>query len=381
MYRYLYQHTERYFGRLFEGAEPYGEQELRELGATNVQQIHLGMHFDATRQVLYDIVYRTRIFSRILAPLLRFPCRNEADVYNAARNFDWLDLFSLEHTFAIAANTGRSAIKNSKYAALKMKDGIVDRFRATCKHRPNVDVRNPDILLNLYVHKDEACISLDLGGGSLHRRGYRTKSVDAPMRETLAATILRIADWKGERPLYDPFCGSGTLLMEGYMRAAGIPAGYLRKHFGIFHLPDFCSELWHQTVEKTSLAISTPPPGLIAGSDLDPKAVSAARANADLLPGGNAIEIHRSDFASLNGFDDAVILANPPYGIRMGRRHEVARLLKEFGDFLKQRCSGSTAYVFFGERDLAKKLGLKPGRKYPLHAGGLKGVLCRYELY
>ncbi len=378
---YLYQKTNHYFGQLAAGAGACGMEELRELGGQKVKEGYLGAYFCATQRTLYDIVYRTRVFSRILAPLVVFDCHSEKYLYKTARQIDWSDFLTLAKTFAIVANVADSRIRNSKYAGQILKDAIVDQFREQTGQRPSVDTRNPDLLLNLYIHQNKARISVDLGGGSLHRRGYRAESVDAPMQETLAAAVIRLSGWRGERPLYDPFCGSGTLLCEAHMAHCAIPAAYLRRKFGFLRLPDFDPAVWNQVKSAANAAIREPGEGLVRGSDIDPAALRAVRANRALLPGGEKIKVRRADFHALEGFENTTIVANPPYGIRLGDREGTARLLKEFGDFLKQRCTGCSAFVYYGDASLRKKLGLKPEWRQPLRSGGLDGVLCKYELY
>jgi len=381
MSEYLYQRTGQYFGQLASGAETCGEAELKELGATQIKSGYLGCYFCADQRTIYNIVYRTRIFSRILAPLIVFDCHSDKYLYKTAQQIDWTGFLTLTKTFAITSNVAKSNIRNSQYAGQILKDAIVDQFREKTGERPNVDTRNPDLQLNLYIHENKARISVDLGGGSLHKRGYRDESVEAPMQETLAAAIIRLSDWNGERPLYDPFCGSGTLLCEALMKAGHIPAAYLRKKFGFLRLPDFDAAVWNQVKTKANAEITEVPADLIMGSDLNAAAVQAVRTNRKALPGGEAIKVRRVDFHDLEGFSNTTIVTNPPYGIRLGNTEEVTTLLKEFGDFLKQRCTGSTAYIYYGDQSLVKKLGLKPEWKQPLRAGGLDGMLCKYELY
>jgi len=381
MSNYLYQTTSQYFGQLAGGAESSGEAELKELGATKINKGYLGFYFCADQRTIYNIVYKTRVFSRILAPLIAFDCHSEKYLYKTAQQIDWTDFLTLTKTFAITSNVADSNIRNSQYAGQIFKDAIVDQFRDRTTKRPDVDTRFPDLLLNLYIHENKARISVDLGGGSLHKRGYRTESVDAPMQETLAATILALSKWNGERPLYDPFCGSGTLLCEAFMKVGNIPAAYLRRKFGFLRLPDFDATVWNQVKTQANNETLDIPEDLIKGSDIDTNAVKAVRTNRNELPELGTIKVRRTDFQSLEGFENTVIVTNPPYGIRLGNTEEVTALLKEFGDFLKQKCTGSTAYIYYGDKALAKKLGLKPDWKHPLRAGGLDGVLCKYELY
>jgi putative N6-adenine-specific DNA methylase len=378
---YLYQTTGQYFGQLASGAESCGEAELKALGATKINKGYLGFYFCADQRTIYEIVYKTRIFSRILAPLIAFDCHSDKYLYKTAQQIDWSDFLTLTKTFAITSNVADSNIRNSQYAGQVLKDAIVDQFRTKTTERPNVDTRFPDLLLNLYIHENKARISVDLGGGSLHKRGYRTESVEAPMQETLAATILQLSGWNGERPLYDPFCGSGTILCEAFMKAGNIPAAYLRPKFGFLRLPDFDAAVWNQVKTKANSETVEVSEDLIKGSDISADAIKAVRTNRNELPELGSIKVRRSGFQSLEGFSNTTIITNPPYGIRLGNTEEVANLLKEFGDFLKQKCTGSSAFIYYGDKTLVKKLGLKPEWRHELRAGGLDGILCKYELY
>jgi putative N6-adenine-specific DNA methylase len=274
-----------------------------------------------------------------------------------------------------------SPITHSRYAALRLKDAVVDHLREHTRSRPGIDRRAPDVWLALHIRKDRATVSLDTSGGSLHRRGYRKESVQAPLQETLAAAIIRLAEWDGSPPLYDPMCGSGTLLCEALMTACRIPAGYLRERFGFENLPDFNPQTWAALRHEQRGRIRELPEGLISGSDLNPRAVAAAEANLRSLPQGNGVSVRARDFRQIPDLRDRVILCNPPYGIRMGKKREAARIYKDLGDFLKQRCRGSRAYIYFGDRELISRVGLRPSWKRRLFNGGLEGRLALFEIY
>ena len=241
--------------------------------------------------------------------------------------------------------------------------------------------RNPDILLNLHIRNDKAVISLDTSGGALHRRGYREETVSAPMQETIAAAIIRFSEWDGSVPLYDPLCGSGTLLCEALMRYSNIPAGVFRNQFGCEFLPDFDGAAWKQVKKEADGNIRELPKGLIAGSDVSAEAVSAARTNLMGLHYGKNVSVERADFRNLPALEEHVIVTNPPYGIRIGRDENLEIFYKNIGDFLKQKCKGSAAFVYFGERKYIKNIGLKASWKKPIKFGRLDGRLVKYELY
>lgn len=378
---YLYQKDCRYFAMAAEGLKEAGAEELAELGAEDVRPEFSGIHFRADKPTLYRINYMTRLLSRCLAPLISFACHDTDALYQKARRIAWEDFFVQDSTFAVSASVSDSAISHSKFAALRLKDAIADYFKAKTGRRPDVSVRNPDILLNLHIRKDWAIISLDTSGGALHRRGYRQEAVAAPMQETVAAAIIRFSAWDGSVPLYDPLCGSGTLLCEALMRYCNIPAGVFRHRFGFEFLPDFDDAVWKQVKKEAAGPIRELPQGLIAGSDASAEAVRAARTNLMGLPDGNKVRVEKADFRNLPALEKHVIVTNPPYGIRMGAGADLEIFYKTLGDFLKHKCKGSTAFVYFGEREYIKKIGLKASWKKPLRAGGLDGRLVKYELY
>jgi putative N6-adenine-specific DNA methylase len=378
---FQYQKSGRYFGQLSDELTDAAAAELAELGATEIKPTYRGLYFAADKSVLYRTVYASRLLSHVLAPLKTFDCHSTKYLHATALAMPWSDLFSTEETFAITATVSNSAITHSRYAALCLKDAIADHFRGINGKRPDVDTDNPDIRFNLHVENNHASISLDAGGASLHRRGYRLASVEAPMQETLAAAIVRLSGWQGEVPLYDPMCGSGTLLCEACMHYCCIPAGFLRSRFGFEHLPDFDSIVWRSVKLEADRRIRPLPVGLIGGSDQDRGAVSAARKNRLRLPGGEAIQVDMRDFQSIPNLENKVIVCNPPYGIRMEKGRNLSGFYATFGDYLKQHCRESSAYIYFGEREYIKSIGLKTAWKKPLTNGGLDGRLVKIALY
>ena len=381
MKKYLYQQHSQFFSQHAPGSEKAAHSELIKLGAESIKNGHLGFYFKSDINHIFKIVYESRISTRILAPLIHFECHSEKYLYKTAKQIDWSDFLTSSKTFSINANVSNSKIKNSRYASYILKDAIIDQFRENNNERPNVNKYFPDLQLNLYIHQNSARISIDLGGGSLHKRGYRKNSIDAPMQENLAATIIEFAEWDKKTSIYDPFCGSGTLLIEAAMKFTNTPSAYLRPKFGFLRLPEFDATRWNKIKSDSNKYIKDLPYGLIKGSDIDSNAVDNAKKNLKILNFDSNIEIKTMDFKNISNLSEHLIVTNPPYGLRQKNPDEVSILLKEFGDFLKQKCTGSTALIYFGEKTLAKKLGLKPNAKIPLNAGGLEGVLCRYSLY
>ncbi len=378
---FAYQQDGRFFAQTARGLDELACAELAELGADDIESAGGGVHFHTDAAGLYRINYCSRLVSRVLAPLISFSCPSEQTLYDSAQTVDWEELLSLEKTFAVSANVFDSTISHAHYAALRLKDAIADHFRQRSGRRPDVDTEHPDVLLNLTIRRDQALISLDTSGASLHRRGYRKQSVAAPMQETLAAALLRLSGWNGEKPLVDPMCGSGTIVAEAFMHYCRLPAAFKKEKFGFENLPDFAARTWAQERRASDAAVREMPADLIRGSDIDRQSIDAARCNLREIPGTRGVPLERKDFRDLPGIRDATIICNPPYAVRVGELEPTRLLYKEFGDFLKQRCQGSTAYVLCGNLELVRSIGLKPARRFVLFNGPIECRLLKIEIY
>jgi 23S rRNA (guanine2445-N2)-methyltransferase len=376
-----YAETGRYFAQIADGMEDLGVAELTELGAADPQPIYRGIHFGADPATLYKVSYASRLVSRVLAPLTRFACSTPEILYERAKEIPWPDLFAVDQTFAVFANVSHSKITHSRYAALRVKDAVVDLFRDGTGKRPSIDTKTPDVWIHLHLQEDKATISLETTGGNLGHRGYRTATRAAPLNETLAAAIIRLTEWDGEQPLYDPMCGSGTLLCEAMMHHCRIPAGYFRRRFGFEFLPDFDAAAWERVRGELDDAVRPLPPGMIAGSDAALGAIQISGDNCRNLPSGERIDLKVSAFEKIKELNNTVIVCNPPAGIRLDAREGMDEFIKSFGDFLKQRCTGSTAFIYFTDRQLIKRIGLRTTWKKPLKNGPLDGRLVRIDLY
>ena len=376
-----YQKDNRYFAQVTGMMEELCEQELIELGAINTKTAYRGVYFEADATTLYKINYTSRLLSRVLAPLITFYCDNQNVLIKSAENIPWEELFSVNKTFAISASVSNSKITNSLYASLCLKDGIADYFRAKYGKRPDVDKGNPDIRFNLHIEKDRAVISLDTSGESLHKRGYRLLAGEAPMQETLAAAIIRISKWSGDRPLLDCMCGSGTITAEALMHYCRIPAQKLRRNFGFYNLPEFDKKAWEDLKERYDKEIRPLPEGIIFGSDRSSEAIKVARANLSRLPFYESVNLSGKSFQQIKQFENGTLITNPPYGIRLGKMTEVQELYKELGDFIKQKCTGTSAFIYTGEPTLRKYIGLKTTKRIPLANGKLEGVLLQIDSY
>lgn len=375
-----YQKNKRYFAQIAGSLEKIAAAELEELGAKQVQSVYRGASFFADKKTLYEILYQTRLSTRLLAPLISFKCHDEKYLYATAVKFNWDEILKENESFGIITNTANSRINNSLYAGQRLKDAICDYFRDKTGKRPDYDQKNPDLRLNLHIKDNWVNISLDLGGQPLHKRGYRQVSVSAPLQETLAAALVRYSLWQGETPFYDPFCGSGTILTEAMMHYCKIPAGYLRTRWGIEKLPDFEAELWKEIKQKANSEIRDLPEGLIAGSDLLPRNVSIARKNLNSFEQGKNVKITTSDFRKLPNIENQIIVGNPPYGKRLDKE-EITGFLNDLGDFFKQKCAGSTAFVLVGDKEYSRALRLRTRMDKLVKNGDIESRLLRIDLY
>jgi len=384
---YEYEKT-GFFAQVTGKMETLCEEELIELGATETKTTYKGVYFKLASPkggsdlpTLYKINYTSRLLSRVLAPLITFPCHTTNALIQMAKKIRWEDFCSLKKTFAISSSVSKSRITNSLYASQCLKDGIADYFRDKYGKRPDVEVVNPDIRFNLHIEKDMAVISLDTSGESLHKRGYRLLAGEAPMQETLAAAIIRLSKWNGDNPLWDPMCGSGTILCEALMHYCRIPAQKLRKKFGFFNMPDFDPTAWKKVKVEFDNKIRPLPKNIIRGSDKSQEAIKVAKDNLSHLPWSDSVDLSCLPFQQVKEFENGTLLTNPPYGMRLGEIEEVQALCKEFGDFLKTNCTGTTAFIYTGNPELRKHIGLKTTRRIPLDNGKLEGVLLQIDSY
>jgi putative N6-adenine-specific DNA methylase len=370
-----------FFAQVTGKMESLCEEELIELGAAETKTAYKGIFFKADTRTLFQINYTSRLLSRVLAPLITFPCHTTNILKQKAKKIHWEDFCSIKKTFAISASVSKSRITNSLYESKCLKEGIADYFREKDGKRPDVEVINPDVRFNLHIDKDTAVISLDTSGESLHKRGYRLLAGEAPMQETLAAAIIRLSKWGGENMLWDPMCGSGTILCEALMHYCRMPAQKLRKKFGFFNMPEFDRNAWNKVKEECDNKIRPLPNNIIRGSDKSQKAIEVAKENLSHLPYSDSIDLSCKPFQQVKKFEEGTIITNPPYGIRLGEFEEVQALYKEFGDFLKTNCKGTSAFIYTGNPELRKSIGLKTTRRIHLDNGKLEGVLLQIDSY
>ncbi|HWG46167.1 MAG TPA: THUMP domain-containing protein [Gemmataceae bacterium] len=374
--------TEHYFATCGRGIEPVLAEELRSLGASTVEQGRGGVHFSGDLALLYSANLWLRTAIRVLRPILEANVTSPDELYEAVRTLDWTHYLTPEHTLAVDCNVRDSHITHSKYAALRVKDAICDQFIERCGRRPSVNVDEPMVGLNLHIYRDKAVLSLESSGESLHKRGYRPILTRAPLNEALAAALVLLTGWRGERPFADPLCGSGTLAIEAAWLALRRPPGLTRKRFGFQGWLDFDVQLWTSLRDEARANVARALPAPIVASDVRGDAVSFSINNARAAGIGHLLRFDKRDVQDFQPPDGppGVILCNPPYGERLGEEKNLFSLYRLLGEVFSQRCAGWTAFVFTGNPRLANAIGLTPAAQIPLFNGKIPCRLLKFEL-
>lgn len=371
-----------YFATVARGLEPIAAQELESLGAKEVRPDFTGVHFVGDRAMLYKVNLWARTIFRVLVPIREFYCPNAEVLYQEVQKIAWEEYLQPENTLAVTCTGGNQKLNHTHFTALQVKNAIIDQQRVKSGQRSSVDVQNPDITINVHIHQDQCIVSLDSSGTSLHRRGYRQAMGAAPLKETLAAALLDMAQWDASLPLVDPLCGSGTLPLEAGLKSMNIAPGLLRQKFGFESFANFDSQLWQQIVAAAQDSKLPAPKALIWGSDRDPDILAQAQSNAERCGITEQIKFTQAELSQLEApADCGVLICNPPYGERLGDTGELAALYKTIGDICKQRFKGWTAFVLTGNKELAKKIGLRASKRIPVYNGSLACTLLKYEMY
>ena len=362
------------------GLEEVLIEELNQLGISNVELGNRAVTFIGNLSDIYKTNLWLRTANRIIVPLQSFTISGDADLYDKIKKINWDDYFSVNQTFLIDSTVFSPLFNHTKYAAFKAKDAVVDQFREIYNIRPNVDTENPDIRLNLHIDNENLCtISLDSSGDNLFKRGYRDSRSIAPMKEDLAAGLILLSDWDKQSTFIDLFCGSGTILIEAAMIAQNIAPNLKRERFGFMNWKNYDANLFN-SLKKEALEVQKPLENKIIGVDISGRTLGMARANISSAGLSNVIELHKKDFKEFNApKEKGVIISNPPYGERMGEN--VDELYKDFGDTLKQKYAGYSAWFISSNMEALKKVGLKTSRKIKVFNGNLECRLMNYQLY
>lgn len=372
----------RFLATVSKGLEEVVAGELRDLGLSVLDSSPGLVAFKGKREDSWRACLHLRAARRVLWPVGAFEARDAEALYEGARALPWDDLLTSHHTFAVEASVRDSAFGHSGFVALKVKDAVADALREREGERPDVDRKDPDVNVVVHVGGSKCTVSLDASGGPLHKRGYRVRSVSAPLNETLAAGILLLAGYDGTEPLADPFCGSGTLLIEAALIATRTAPGLLRKRpFGFQRWPGFKPSAWSELVDEAASRVVVPACRIVGG-DADRSAIAATHANAKAAGVASWVSAEASD---ARGFSPpgtrGLIATNPPYGDHSGAGQDVTGLYKTFGDALKQRCAGWRAFVLSGNPAIEKSIGLRPKKRIPLFNGPLPCKLLVFEVY
>jgi len=362
------------------GFEEILAKELRNLGAVNVVEGVRMVSFEGDTGFMYKANLCLRTAIKILKPIHSFYVKDETDLYNKIYAMDWSKYLNPEITFAIDATVNSENFTHSLYVSQKTKDAIVDKFRDTVGKRPNVDIKFPELRINIHIQMNQCNVSLDTSGRSLHQRGYRTATNIAPINEVLAAGLLLLSGWDGQSHFLDPMCGSGTFLTEAAMIACNIPANINRKEFAFEKWQDFDSELYEKIVES-SLNKTREFHYKITGYDKAPSAVQKAIDNVENANLTEYISVERKNFFESEKFTEnhLHIVFNPPYGERLNI--EMEEFYGNIGDTLKQNYPGTDAWFITSNLEALKFVGLRPSRKIKVFNSHLESRLVKYVMY
>lgn len=359
------------------GLEEMLAEELRNIGAANVEILRRAVAFDGDKAMMYKACYTLRTALRVLYPVAQFKAVNDRKLYDNVRQLPWHSWLSPEKTFAVDAVISGKVFNHSQYVALKTKDAVADYFRDRMGSRPNVDTDRPDLRLHVHVNEDHVSLYFDASGDSLHKRGYRIITDKAPINEVLAAGLIMLSRWDDRQPFVDGMCGSGTIPIEAAMVAMRIPAGYFRKHFGFMGWNDFDPALWKIIRDEADSKITEAEAPILA-SDNSNRALDIARKNLEHARLHKDIQLFRKNLDSLKPQQGpGVLLINPPYGERLPESDIIA-LYKMIGNSLKQNFKGYKAWVITSDLQALKFVGLKPSKKYTVFNGPLE---CRFACF
>lgn len=365
--------------KTFYGLEDVLVQELKQLGASQIVKKNRAVEFLGDLGFLYKANYSLRTALKILVPIHHFKAKNETIFEKEINKIPWENYFFNSQSFAIDATVYSDYFKHSQYIMLKMKDGIVDRFRKKFGKRPDIERYNPDIKFHLHISNQDVTISLDSSGDPLFKRGYRKSHFEAPINEVLAAGLLNLAGWDGKGNFLDPMCGSGTLLVEAAMIALNMPPQLYRKQFGFMNWKNFDLELFNK-IKDTRINRIKDFSGKIIGYDISDKALVSAKNNIEAADLSEFIELKNQDFfTSQKELFPLLVVFNPPYDERLSITTD--HFYKNIGDTLKNNYKNTLAWFITSDLEAYKKIGLRPSRKIKIYNGKLECRFFQYDIY
>jgi putative N6-adenine-specific DNA methylase len=371
-----------YFATVARGLEQLAVEELTEIGATDIAPGFCGVSFHGDRELLYRVNLLARLPFRVLVKLGEFPSIDGNELYDSIQNIDWGEYLTPDLTLAVTVTGKNEQLNHSHFTAVQIKRAITTQQTKQFGDRSNVDIADPDVRINVHIDKDLATVSLDSSGSSLHRRGYRSAVGDAPLKESLAAALVKMSGWTPDLAFVDPLCGSGTLPLEAAMQALNIAPGVFRESFGFERWLDFDPDLFDRLLKAIEAGERKDLQPTIIGSDRNYEIIKQAQSNALQSGVGSYVRFAQLELAEVEApADTGVLICNPPYGERLGRDQDLGAFYKLLGDVLKNRFKGWTAYVLSGNKQLAKSIGLRSAERTTVYNGTLSCQLMKYELY
>ena len=361
------------------GFEEVLKEELNELGYKDVKVLNRAVQIEGTWKDVYFLNLYSRCSISILVEIEKFFIRNEEDLYKKCMKIDWSKYFDVNKTFAVKGAVFSDLFTHTQYPFLVVKDAICDVFREKEGIRPDVNIKTPQILFDVYINKQNVLVSLNSSGAPLFQRGYRQAVGDAPLNEVAAAGLIRMSGWDRKSMFVDPFCGSGTLLIEAALLASGIPSNIERQHYAFKNFANYDAKVWEEIYENAPKRVSSLPCKIV-GSDIDSEMVLKARRNLSGLPIGRFVEVENLSFEELiNPVEAGVMVTNPPYGERMGE--DIEELYSKLGDWMKAELKGYTCWMISSSEEGFKNVGLRPERKIKLFNGDLECSFRKYSIY
>lgn len=365
--------------KTFKGLENVLANELLRIGANNIQVQRRAVQFSGDKRLMYKANLWLRTASRVLKPVAVFQAKDADEVYDNIKHIDWEEYISCDSSIAIDSTVYSDTFKHSRYVTYRAKDAVVDFFTERYGRRPSVKIDNPDLYINIHIAQTCVTVSLDSSGESLHKRGWRAEQTDAPINEALAAGMLLMAGWDGQRDFVDPMCGSGTFLIEAALIALNIPPGIYRERFAFERWKDFDAELFETLYNDDSSACEFK--HHIYGSDHSFYAIRVAEKNIKNAGMQRYISLQQIAMQELKPQTESVlVVTNPPYGERIDPKN-IFRLYEEIGSTLKHKFTGSTAWIISSNEEALNRIGLKPSKKVPLLNGELECLFVRYDLF
>ena len=363
--------NQTFFATCPRGLEALLVNELQSSGANNIKQTDGGVSFLGDVGLCYYINLHSRIATRVLWQVTRGKYETEEDLFQAAYKVNWPHWFDVKHDFMVKVTGVKCPLKSLEFATLKIKDAICDKFRLLVGSRPYIDTKKPAVRIHAYLTEQDYILYIDTSGDALYQRGNRKASIEAPLRENLAAGVLQLTGWQAGQPLLDPMCGSGTFLLEAVMMALNIAPG-LNRSFGFERLKNFESDTWKKVKNAAQKMVKPVTFQKIYGSDIDLRAVRIAKRNLEEAGFLEAVQLSQFDVTEVPPVaDHGILVANPPYGVRIGEDEDLAVLYPKLGEALKRKFAGWNAYFLTNDLRMPKLMRLSPSKKTPLFNGPL----------